>query len=119
MKYLSFLELLEGRGQREATIMKSLGVPWIMALVWVDRDRCYFLSTASSLKEGKEYTRDRWRQPEQDEDHRDEANNQEAVCQHLTVPQPEVCEIYYDTCGAIDQHNRHCQDTLQIEKNAN
>ena len=61
MKHLSSLELLEGRGQREALIMKSLGVPWIMALVWVDRDRRYFVSTASSLKEGKEYTRDRWR----------------------------------------------------------
>ena len=116
MKYLSSLELLEGRGQREGVIMKSLGVPWIMALVWVDRDRRYFISTASSLKEGKEYSRDRWRQPEQDEDHLAQPNNQDAVRQHLTVPQPEVCEIYYDTCGAIDQHNRHRQDTLQIEK---
>ena len=120
MKHLSSLELLEGRGQKEALIMESLGVSWIMALVWVDRDRCYFVSTASSLNEGKEHTRDRWRQSEQDEDHRDETNNQEAVRQHLIVSQPEVCEIYYDTCGAIDQHNRHRQDTLQIEKkNAN
>ena len=38
------------------------------------------------------------------------------VHQQLTVLQPEVCEIYYDTCAAIDQHNRHCQDTLQIER---
>ena len=85
--------------------MNSLGVPWIMALVWVDCDCRYFISKASSLKEGNEYTRDRWRQPEQDEDHRDEANNQEAVSQHLTVPQPEVCEIFYGTCVAIYQHN--------------
>ena len=34
----------------------------------------------------------------------------------MTVPQPEVCQIYYDTSGAIDQHNRHRQDTLQIER---
>ena len=87
-----------------------------MALVWMDCDCQYFLSTASSLKEGKEYTRDRWRQPEQDLEHLNAPNNQEVVCQHLTVPQPEVCEIYYDTCGAIDQHNRYRQDTLQIEK---
>ena len=38
------------------------------------------------------------------------------VCQQLTVPQPKVYEIYYDTCAAIEQQNRHCQDTLQIEK---
>ena len=79
MKYLSSLELIEGRGQREVLIMKLLGVSWIMALVWVDCDRCYFISTASSLKEGNEYTRDRWRQPERDEVHRDEGHNQEAV----------------------------------------
>ena len=49
-------------------------------------------------------------------EHLNVPNNQEAVRQHLTVPQPEVCEIYYDTCGAIDQHNQHRQDTLQIQK---
>ena len=59
--------------------MKSLGVPWIMALVWVDQDHRYFIATASPLKEGKEYSRDRWRQPEQDEDHLAQQNNQEAV----------------------------------------
>ena len=43
--------------------------------------------------------------------------NQDAVCQQLAVVlQYEVCEIYYDTCGTIVQHKRHCQDTLQIEK---
>ena len=49
-------------------------------------------------------------------EHFDAPDNQDAVRQHLTAPQPEVCEIYYDTCGTIDQHNRHCQDTLQIER---
>ena len=97
--------------------MKSLGVPWIMALVWVDRDCRYFVSTASSLKEGKEYSRHQWRQPDQDLEHMDAPNNQDArYVTKLTVPQPEVCEIYYNTCAAIDQDNRHHQDTLQIEK---
>ena len=49
-------------------------------------------------------------------EHLNAPNNQEVVCQHLTVPQLEVCEIYYDNCGAIDQHNLHHQDTLQIGK---
>ncbi len=34
----------------------------------------------------------------------------------MTVPQPEVCEIYYDICPAINQHKRHHQDNLQIER---
>ncbi len=56
MKYLSSLELTEGRGQRKVVIMKSLVVPWIIDLVWVDRDCQYFISTTSSLKERKEYS---------------------------------------------------------------
>ena len=38
MRYLSCLELTEGRGQGEGVAMKSLGRPWIMIFVWVDRD---------------------------------------------------------------------------------
>ena len=28
----------------------------------------------------------------------------------LTIPQPKATEVYYRTCGVIDQHNRHGQD---------
>ena len=116
MAYLSSLEFTEGRGQREGVVMKSLGRPWIMAFVWVDRDRRYFISTASSLTDGNSYSRWRWRQPEVSLEDMGLPNNQDAVRQHLIVPQPKVCEIYYNTCGSIDQHNRHRQDTLQMEK---
>ena len=44
-------------------------------------------------------------------------NDQDAVCQELIVPQTEVYQICYDTCGPIDQHNYHCHYTLKIEKN--
>ena len=92
-----------------------------MAFVWVDRDRRYFVSTASTLKDGKSYNRVRWRQSElSTEDGADidpnEQNNTEAERQELTVPQPEACEIYYATCGIIDQHNHHRQDTLPLKK---
>jgi hypothetical protein len=33
-----------------------------------------------------------------------------------TIPQPEATEIYYDTCGMIDRHNRSRQDNLSREK---
>ena len=51
-----------------------------------------------------------------DLEHIDASNDQDAVRQELTVPQPEVCEIFHDICGAIDQHNQHRQDTLQLER---
>ena len=85
--------------------MKSLGKPWIMAFVWVDRDRRYFTSTASPLTDGVAYSCWRWRQPELSLEDMGLPNNQDAVRQQLTVPQPKACEIYYNTCGAIDQHN--------------
>jgi len=34
----------------------------------------------------------------------------------LEVPQPKASEIYYNTCFAIDQHNRHRQQNLNFEK---
>ena len=36
--------------------------------------------------------------------------------EELVVAQPKCLEIYYDTCAAIDQHNRHRQDTLCIKR---
>jgi hypothetical protein len=32
------------------------------------------------------------------------------------IPQPMAAETYYKGCGKIDQHNRHRQDTLQLER---
>ena len=92
-----------------------------MAFVWVDRERRYFVSTVSTFKDDKPYNRVRWRQPELSiEDGADidpsDQNNTEAERQELTVPQPEACDIYYATCGVIDQHNRHRQDTQSLEK---
>ena len=118
MKYLSDLELTEGRGQREGLVMKTFGRPWIMAFVWVDRDRQYFISTASTLKDGKPYDRIRWRQPEPSPEESaagdtEAASQQDAICQELTVVQPEACD---STCDAIDQHNQHRQDTLSMER---
>ena len=85
MKHLSLFKLTGGRGESKALVMKKQGVPWIMAIVWVDCDCQYFVSMASSLKKGKEYTRNRWRQPGQDLEHLDTPNNQDAVRQKLEL----------------------------------
>lgn len=46
----------------------------------------------------------------------DQTENADPELVELVVKQPLACEIYYETCGLIDQHNRHRQDTLQLEK---
>ena len=57
MAYLSSIELDEGRGQRVGVVIKSNGAPTMVAYVWMDRDRRYFISTASLLQDGKDYSR--------------------------------------------------------------
>jgi hypothetical protein len=34
----------------------------------------------------------------------------------IVVPQPKAAELYYTTCGMVDRHNCHRQDTLMIER---
>ena len=37
----------------------------------------------------------------------------------LSVPQPKCCELYYESCAKIDQHNRSRTDILKINKKDN
>ena len=75
MAYLSSIELVEGRGQRVEIVLKSNGAPTMMAYVWMDCDRRYFISTASSLQYGKDYSRIRWRKPDLPEEDFGGVNN--------------------------------------------
>jgi hypothetical protein len=50
---------MENRGERKGLIAKGEdGAPSILAFVWVDRDRRYFIASGSSLEEGEQYVRD-------------------------------------------------------------
>ena len=68
-------------------VLKTNGVPTMMAYVWMNRDRRYFISTASSLQYGKDYSRICWRQPDLPEEEFGGVNNEEAERQELTVSQ--------------------------------
>ena len=62
MQYLSTLEL-EERGDMSGLVTKDEnGAPNLLAFVWMDRDRRYFIASASSLTAGKPYTQYRWHQ---------------------------------------------------------
>ena len=90
MAYLSSIELDEGRGQRVGVFLKSNGAPTMMTYAWMDCDRRYFISTASWLQDGKDYSRIRWRQPDTPEEDFGGVNNEESEQQELTVSQPNV-----------------------------
>jgi hypothetical protein len=109
LAYLSNLEL-ENRGDRAGLVHYGPdGNPSLLAFMWMDRNRRYFIASGSSLEEGEEYIRNRWRQV-------DTAPNADAERVELTVAQPKAAEEYYSTCGSVDQHNRHRMDTLNLEK---
>jgi hypothetical protein len=46
----------------------------------------------------------------------DQTPNADPERVELTIPEPEACVIYYDTCAAIDRHNRCRQDDLMLER---
>ncbi len=109
MHYLSHL-VFHNRGDRHGVISKDAdGNPNMMAFVWVDRERRYFIASAGSLAEGEPYHRTRWRQVS-------EEPNAAPELVELVVPQPRAAELYYKTCAKIDQHNRDRQATLGIER---
>ncbi len=110
MTLLSGVEM-KNRGEHRAVVHKDRDTHLIdmIAFVWMDRDRRYFIANASCVAAGTPYQRKRWRQVVQDRE-----TEPESV--ELTVPQPKACEIYYETCAMIDRHNRCRQDDLQVER---
>jgi hypothetical protein len=107
--YLSNLEM-RVRGERRGVIARDEnGTPSMLAFCWMDRDRRYFISSASSLQPGRAYSRHRWRQV---------SNELNAAPERveLEIPQPQAAEIYYNACGMIDRHNRCRQDDLMLER---
>ena len=109
MSYLSNLELVQ-RGDYKGLVARGTnGQPTMLSFVWMDQDCRYFIASASLLDSGIPYSRNRWRQVSLELDALPE--NVE-----LTIPQPKATEVYYRTCGVIDQHNRHRQDNLKTEK---
>ena len=109
MSYLSNLELVQCGDYKGLVARGTDGQPTMLSFIWMDRDCRYFIASTSLLDSGIPYSRNRWRQVLLELDALPE--NVE-----LTIPQPKAMEVYYRTCGVIDQHNRHRQDNLKTEK---
>jgi hypothetical protein len=111
MHYFQRLELPGGKGDSKALLSydDSSGCT-LLGFVWVDRDRRYFISTCSSTAAGTVIKRRRWRQEQPT------STNEPPVLQDISIRQTEAGEIYYSGCSAIDEHNRHRQEHLNLEK---
>ena len=91
-----------------------------LAVMWVDRDRRYFIVTDGSTKPGTVIERTRWRQfNDADEAFQmipPEFRVGNAAQTQTLTNQPEAIEWYYDICSLIDRHNRSRQDNLKLER---
>lgn len=98
-----------GRGSHKTTVSKisddSENRFEMMALCWVDRNRRYFISTASTSRPGPVQQRVRWRNNTRDGSHQ----------QVLSIEIPEVAHLYYSAAGKVDSHNRYRQGDLNME----
>ena len=110
MAYLRGLEM-EGRGALRAVESKDGegGATDMLAFVWVDRERRYFVCNGAGLEGAPPIYRSRWRQV-------DETPDADSETVQLEIEQPAACNVYYSVCGKIDQVNRQRQDDLEIER---
>jgi hypothetical protein len=107
--YLQGLQF-QRRGDLKATVFYNTnGRPELFAFVWVDRDRRYFVCNGGSLEAVEPISRTRLRKV-------DQSPNAEAERVRLEIPHSKATQVYYQTCGSVDSHNRKLQDDLDIEK---
>jgi len=93
-------------GEREDWVsMVHIGASWSPELMlWADRNRRYFVATAGSVRAGGAWERLRWRQV---------YGGAKRVA--VSVPRPEVAEIYYGCCAQIDRRNQCRRDDPRLE----
>ena len=98
MGWLSHVVLPEGKGDRRGlTTVDMATATRLLAFVWCDRDRRYFITTCSNIQDDKAINRNQWRQV-------DRTANAAPVRVQITIRQPRASEIYYAGCSAIDRH---------------
>ena len=101
---LSVVPLEEQRENVAYTHTSAEGVAEMISVLWVDRERRYFIFSASCTLPGTPWDHVRRRQV---------SDHSERV--FLTVPQPLVVETYYQYCTQIELHYRCRQDDFRRE----
>jgi len=108
MIYLQNLEL-GGRGKYKVVAsFNNHRLAELLAVLWVDRERRYFISNTEGVSSGEPQYRRRRRQAEDDP-------FAESTKKEIEIPQPKMIETYYSVASKIDQHNKQCQNHLELE----
>lgn len=105
MLHLSQTELSRRGEQMIMVNEESNGRPYVMALLWMDRERRYFVRISGTSLPSRPITRSKWRSV---------GNDTELVTMEVLIP--EVSKSYYEACSHIDRHNRCRREDLNLEK---
>ena len=109
LAYLNGLELNQ-RGDHRALLSKDdEGNVEALAVMWVDRERRFFVSNAQSIEQAEPIYRTRWR-------YVDTTANADPERLEIAIEQPDIVKCYYETCSQIDRHNKIRQDELELER---
>jgi len=84
--------------------IRASGSPALIAVLWADRNRRYFVARTGSHHAGGAWELLRWRQI-----------NGWAERVAVSVPQLEVAQIYSGCCAQLDRRNRCRKDDLRLE----
>lgn len=105
LKYLGSLPI-DGRGKWVTMIHKDVtGGCDLAAVLWVDRERRYFVASSGSTLPGSTIYRTRWRKV---------GTTSLRTVTETAIPQ--IAETYYEAASQIDRHNRCRQHDLNLEK---
>lgn len=85
MDFLSHVEMSR-RGQNVTMVSKSVDEPELMAVMWADRYRRYFKSSAGTTRPVNPIYRERWR-----------TSNGFTQKEEITIDIPDVCKRFCDT----------------------
>ena len=77
----------------------------LMAVLWLDRDRRYFVSTADTTLAGQNIHRERYTMVD---------GRSQLLEKDIFIPK--VCETCYSTCVSVYRHNRCLHQDLKLEK---
>ncbi len=103
---------LSKQGKRSvlALINKETGKAELVAISWLDRNRCLFVMSTCSIVKGEEINHRRLRQL-------DKSGQALPDMVIINVPQPKAIATCYEGAGTINRYNRICADKLQMDRN--
>lgn len=99
MHHLSCVELPGSKGDCKA---KDDDGAQMLAMAWANRDRRDFILTCSSRAPGSIIQGD--------------DGNSVIFVEHVAIRQMEVSQTFHSGCATINEHDRHCQEHLNLKK---